>query len=369
MLIYILTISLLFVFSIFEFYFRIDKNLKNTLIGFSFLIIVFQYAFRWETGTDWTSYLDHFNAVGNINSFKNLDNLFEPGYNILVYIFKLFSDSYSLFLLLHSLIYFFIMFSSIKEYSNNPLLTITIFYTSTIGIMGSNRQLLALAICLYGLRYLVTQKKKFYLFIGIACFFHITALLFFLYRYFNKEFNIKFILLIISLAIIIGKTEIPINVFSVLTSIFTGITSDKSKFYLSELNNLDKEVSLSILGLIKRLALLTLFYINRKKMRQINSYFNLYFNAYVFSLIIYFLFSSSLMILINRGSIYFNFSEIYLLPMLLYSIKSSFFKNLAFYFILILSGTFFYISINPFKQYFIPYKGIFYNSEFKRYNI
>lgn len=369
MLIYILTISLLFIFSILEFYFKLNIKLKNILIGITFFIIVLQYAFRWETGTDWSSYLEHFIAVTNLNSFKNLDNLFEPGYNILVYIFKLFSASYSGFLLLHSLIYFSIMFSSIREYSNNPLLTLTIFYTSTIGIMGSNRQLLALSICLYGLRYIFTQKKKFYIFVGLACFFHITALLFILYLFFNKEINIKYIVLLIFAAIIIGKTEIPINVFSVLTSYFTGITSDKSKFYLSELNSLDKDVSLSILGLIKRLALLALFYINRKKMRQINSYFNLFFNSYVFSLIIYFLFSSSLMILINRGSIYFNFSEIFLLSIFLFSVTSPIIRNIAFIFILFLSGTFFYISINPFKEYFIPYKGIFYNTDFKRYNI
>lgn len=370
MLIYILTICLLFVFSIIEFYFRIDKNVKNTFIAISFLIIVIQYAFRWETGTDWTSYLEHFNAVGNLNSLKNLDNLFEPGYNIMVYVFKLFSESYTIFLLLHSIIYFLIMFSCLKAYGNNSLLTITLFYTFTIGIMGSNRQLLALAICLYSLRYLFIQKKKlFYVYVGIACFFHITALLFLLFRFFNKEFKIKYIVLLIFSAIIIGKTELPLNMFSVITSYFTGITSDKSKLYLSELKNLDNEVSLSILGLIKRLSLLALFYINKNKMRQMSAYFNLFFNAYAFSLIIYFLFSSSLMIIINRGSVYFNFSEIYLLPMFLFSIKQSFLKDLAFYFILILSGTFFYISINPFKQYFIPYKGVFYNSKFIRYNI
>jgi hypothetical protein len=77
MLIYILTISLLFIFSILEFYFKLNIKLKNILIGVTFFIIVLQYAFRWETGTDWSSYLEHFTAVTNLNSFKNLDNLFE----------------------------------------------------------------------------------------------------------------------------------------------------------------------------------------------------------------------------------------------------------------------------------------------------
>ena len=178
--IYIITLLLLFLFSFLEIRCDLTKKQKRIMKVILFVILIFQVGFRWKTGTDWNPYLNHFN-----NTFELSDTLisilsgFEPGYAFFVLFVKKLSDDYTVFLVAHSLIYYFFVFQAFKRITPFYFISLMIFYVTTLGVMGSNRQLFALAISLYSLKYVINKNTfKFFLLIGIAFLFHSSAILF-----------------------------------------------------------------------------------------------------------------------------------------------------------------------------------------------
>ncbi|OIV43205.1 hypothetical protein BKM63_03055 [Flavobacterium johnsoniae] len=117
-----------------------DYN-KKILYSIIFIFLIFQVGFRWETGTDWVPYYTHFLAAGAYEKIF-LDVLlgFEIGYGYFVYVIRSFTDSYTFFLIIHALIYYFLVFKANKLLSPYPVISMFIYYTSTMGILGSNRQ-------------------------------------------------------------------------------------------------------------------------------------------------------------------------------------------------------------------------------------
>ena len=127
--------------------------------------------------------------------------------------------------------------------------------------------------------------------------------------------------------------------------------------------------SLSILGLIKRLLFIGLFIYNYKFLTAQLSYYKLIFNGYFVGLIIYLLFSSSILVLVNRGSLYFTTMEVLLLASQFLVIKHKDFKSLFLIILFLISVLLLFQSIGAYDDLFIPYKGIFINSEFTRYRL
>jgi hypothetical protein len=321
---------------------------------------------RWETGTDWNNYLDNFNNTLTLDDIiLNVLLGFEIGYGFIVLLFKQLSNNYFLFLLLHATFFYFIIFNVFKQYSPFPLIAILLFYSSTIGILGSNRQLLAIAVCLFSIKYIINKNFKFFIFfIFIAFLFHTSAIFFSIAYFLNKDYNKYLIFILIALTVIIGFTNIPMNLFNKLGPIFGEAAKLKSDFYLDK--GTDSSQSLSIFGLIRRFLYFILFTILYKSISSKYLYFKLFYNIYTFGLLIYFMFASSLLILINRGSLYFNIMECFLLSSILiyYNKKSQ--RGIILSLLFIISIITFYQSISTYSDLFIPYKGLFINSDFSR---
>jgi hypothetical protein len=291
----------------------------------------------------------------------------EYGYNLFIWGIKKISDNYSFFLFVHAIIYYFLIFKSFKKIISYQFVALLMFYTTSMGMMGSNRQLLAAAICLYSLKFVVSKKPiKFSLLILIAISFHTTAFLFAIYYFLNKEIKPIPLFIVLFSAIIIGRTQVVMSLFEGIGNLIGGNASDKTAIYLAGAQDELTQAQVSTIGLIKRIVFILIFYSNRRKITQYLPNYHLILNGYIVGLIFYFLFSSSLLIMVSRGNFYFSIMESLLIAAQLVLIKDKTTINIVFILLLIMSIAFLFQSISPYPDLFDPYKGLFINTDFHR---
>lgn len=370
MQIYIITLTVLLIFSFIELRTKVTSVQHKSMLFFVYALFVFQAGLRWQTGTDWEPYLLHFEETNNISDVYYSLTGFEHGYGFFVLIVKSIWNNYTTFLLIHALIYYFLIFSAFKKLSPFIFISLLVFYATSMGVMGSNRQLIALGICLYALRYVIDKNAlKFFLLIALAFLFHTTAVMFVVYYFLNRDIKRAWIFVILILSFIIGKTSIPFLVFSFVGNNIGGMAASKAFIYIDNSQDELLNNGLSILGLIKRLLFIGLFIYNYKFLTAKLTYYKLIFNGYFVGLIIYVLFSSSILVLVNRGSLYFTTMEVLLLASQFLVIKNKDFKFPLLILLFIISVFLLFQSIAAYNDLFIPYKGIFINSDFHRYRL
>lgn len=320
---------------------------------------------RWETGTDWTPYLDHFEGIVDFESTSPLLTGMEYGYSILVYLNKLLFSSYTALLLIHSLIYYFFVFKGIKRLSPYVFLVVLLYSAFTFGVMGSHRQLIAVALVFYGTKYILSKNAVAYtLIVIIASIFHTTALICLILYFLNRDINELFLLAIVCFAFIIGKTSIPERTFELLGA--AGGVGDKLKFYLEGGKDLAKENPVSIIGLAKRLVFVGIFLYSKRMISEKIPHYNAMLNFYVIGLVIYFLFSSFLTVLVSRGGLYFNIFEPILISCQLLIFRSVKDRMILTGFLCAFTIFYFIQSIASYPDLFLPYKGIFINTDYIR---
>jgi len=364
MLIYILTILILFVFTFIDENNKVTQRSGHWMQWVSFLLLVLQVGLRWETGTDWDPYLNHFENTTDLTSIYLSE--FEFGYSLFVWLVNFITHDYSIFLLVHAVIYYFLIFKSFKSYSPYFYMTLILYYTLSMGMMGSNRQLIALAICIYSLRFVIEKKTiLFLLFVFIASFFHTTAFLFVVFCFLNKEIKPIILFIILGCTLIIGKTQLPVIIFSLFGEFLGGNFVDKSIHYTGDTKDF-LDAQLSIIGLIKRLTFFCFFYYNRKFLAEKLAYYTVMLNGYMIGIAFYFLFADSLLVMVSRGSLYFNMMEPLLISSQLCLIKGKENKIFVSIILLLFSIIFLYQSIAAYPELFDPYKGLFINSDFQR---
>lgn len=364
--IYFFTLFTLFIFSFFEIRFDLTEAQHRGMTVFVFCLFVFQVGFRWQTGTDWDSYLNNFNGTTSYTDVRNYLLIgFEIGYGIFVFVVKLFSNDYTVFLILHALIYYFFITKANHFLSPYPFLTLLIFYTSTMGILGSNRQLIAISLCFYSLQFIIYDRKplKFFLFVLVAFFFHKTALLFLLYYFLNRDFNKQLIILALIIAFLIGKSSLPNYLFLNFSDFLGETSAQKAQMYVGR--ELSK-TALSSIGLIRRLVFFTIFMISYDRIIIKFPTYKLLFNGFTVGLMIYFMFSSTFVILVGRGGYYFTIMECFLLASLLLLFDSRTDRSYLLILYFVYAYFIFFQSISEYPQLFTPYKGIFINSSYIR---
>jgi hypothetical protein len=366
--IYIFTLFVLLIFSFLELRTELLDVQKKSMAVFVFCLFVFQVGLRWQTGTDWEPYLEHFNEVNKISNVYYSLTGFEKGYGLFVLIIKLLWNNYSVFLFVHALIYYFLIFSAFKKLTPYLFVSLLVFYTTTMGVMGSNRQLLALSICLFALRYVLQKNDlKFFLLVAFAFLFHRSAILFLVYYFLNRDIKQSVIIIILVASFIIGKTNLPILAFSFVGNILGDVGAYRAMVYTGSYQ--DDTVSLSIMGLLKRFLFIGLFIYNYDFLTSKLSYYKLIFNGYFIGLVVYFLFSSSLLILVNRGSLYFNVMEGLLLASQFILLKDKHYTVNFLILLFIVSYFLFLQSIAGYSDLFLPYKGVFINTDVYRYRL
>ncbi|WP_281238852.1 EpsG family protein [Flavobacterium praedii] len=366
--VYIITLLFIFVFGFVDLRLKLTDSQRNWLVSFLYVIIVIQIGLRWETGSDWVPYLENFQNTDDYGTVLiNALIGYEIGYGFFAFLIKKLFDNYSFFLLIHALIFYWGIFRAAKKYSPYFFVALLFFYATNLGMVGSNRQLLAIVICLYSLRFVFERKLlKFIGVIGVACLFHTTAFLFAVYYFLDRNFKTVTVVTVLIISLILGKTDLPFQVFSKFGGLFGELAASKTTAYSEGAKDVLAEASLSVFGLIKRLFFIAIFTYNYSFLSKKLSYYKVLYNGYVFGMVIYFLFASSLLILVNRGSLYFNIMESLLISCQFLIFSRRLDKVYVYFLLLLISIVFLFQSITAYPELFAPYKGVFYNSEFQR---
>ncbi|MFT5891952.1 MAG: hypothetical protein ACI9Y7_002059 [Dokdonia sp.] len=343
----------------------------KSMLVFVYALFVFQVGLRWQTGTDWETYLLHFEEINSLSDVYYTITGFEQGYSFFILIVKYFWNSYTAFLVIHALLYYVLVFSAFKKFSPYIFISLLVFYATSMGIMGSNRQLIALGICLFALRYVVANKNalNFFLLVGLAFMFHTSAILFIVYYFLNRDIKQSLLFTILIASFIIGKTSLPAVAFSFIGDNIGSMGASKVLYYTERYQEDSALYRLGILGLLKRLLFVGLFVYNYKALTARLPYYKLIFNGYIVGLVIYLLFSSSILVLVNRGSLYFTVMETLLLSSQFLLLKNKHYQVNALILLFIVTIFLFFQSIGGYDDLFLPYKGIFINADFHRFRV
>ncbi len=370
---YLITILLLSVFAYIEVFNRetIEKY-KVPFAFFCFIFLVIHDGFRWETGSDWTAYLQAFENFWNDNN-GSYTGAFESGYMLLMGGIRLLTEDYSVYLVIHALLFYSIFFYVIFKISDYPFISLLLFYMLTVPFMGMNRQFLAMAI--FAISLLYQQKgewKMALLLILLATLFHRTAFLALPTLLLGHKIQRRYILIGYILCLIITMSGI-INTFGNELALLTGtdsVSGEKIEIYTNQ--DTETNFMITILSFLRKMIWLVLLFLFDKKVDKgcNERKYTLLLNLYIISTMSYLVFNGTvLQIIVARGLLYYNLAEMFIIP---YAI-SIFKNNYGKLFLMLLLSL--YCTINIYKgfsnygegnDYFEPYKGLFINTNYER---
>ncbi|MFQ6601600.1 EpsG family protein [Flavobacterium sp. C3NV] len=342
------------------------KPYRNVLAFISVFFLMFFTGLRWETGTDWFSYKELFDDL-ELNWFFLLNVFsFDLGYVILNAAVKIFTDNYTIFLLIDSIIALGIVFWFLKKYSPNPNISIFVFYNAffVAQFMGSNRRIISLGSALF-VFYFVNQikYKKYALWQSLAFLFHRTSIILIVTWFIPRQrFSTKKIFKILLLCLVVGISQLPFKLVGFLGEALSAFSTnpfvDKMLFYSSNNEEIVSEntnpIILMTLSVIKRSIFIAFYLYVVKKNKGVLDYLSDYFlNIYIVGFAIYLLFNGSP--IFQMISTYFTFIEIALIGRFwsYADVKT----KLIFLGVLLLYGFFQLLSsLNAYPELYIPYK-------------
>jgi hypothetical protein len=163
---------------------------KKYLTFFSVLLILFFVGLRYKLASDWFVYTMFYDDTPTINNI-NFDRLIEPGFNILLSLFKTFNLDFE------ALVFFITLYNTISLFAfmkrnqvQNKMTLIAIFLIlNIINEFDILRQSLAFYTMLYAFSNKTTNPLKYLFICLIAISFHYTAFIF-IFLYFFLRINI-----------------------------------------------------------------------------------------------------------------------------------------------------------------------------------
>lgn len=359
------------IFSVFVFLEMFNKDIiekyKYVFAFICFSILVFQDGFRWETGTDWEPYYDFFEEL--TISIQPEDSLFDIGFVLFTYLIRIITSNYTVFLTIFAICFYSAFFYLIFKSSEYPFTSLLIFYMGTVYYMGMNRQFMAMIFYAIGLVWLIKGNKLHYILmlaIGALC--HKTILIGIIALFLNKKFSNLIIVSVLLITIIIAITGIinrlPLGIFAILDE----QAGDKMEYY--SINGDSTNMASMILAIIRRLIwIIPLIILDNKIVNKPNGYY-LFFNLYLIGTAFYILFNGTILqIIVSRALVYFNIMEMFLVPILFSMLKPNYGKLLATFILVAYTVLFTYkgfVGYGEGTDYFLPYKGIFINTEYNR---
>jgi len=347
----------------------LSRGVRISLLVAAYIVIVLFAGLRWETANDWVPYYEYYQSLTNIQDHSES---FEVGYRIVSLISKDIGLPYSAFLLLYSTVYLGIITISFKERNcRYAVWLMLLFYSSfLLGWMGTARQVMANAICLFAVRYLLSKKlRPFVLCVCVASLFHISGLCYLL-AWPISTLSIKrlhlwiitFILLIFSL--LNGGSLIMRTVGNLLHIPFL----DKRVLVYEAISTGDLGTASTDIGFLmylKRLLFLIFFLAFMHKLSSPAE--KIYLNLYLFSLILFVMFAGVIPMIPLRAGLYFSIFELFLLVSLIDRFKKLWARQIYCSILIMLSFGRLYSALYLYHpELYIPYKGVFINTDIIR---
>lgn len=292
MLPYLFLIALVSFCSAFD-YVKLNNNSRNILLILIVGLLIMFCGTRYETGNDWTAYVDAFNKIPPFKELCKNPEMFvvsrmEPGYVILNSIVKSFGGTIDIVFLISSIITVGLLFVALNRYSFFCFLAILLYMR--YGYLQANmmfvRQGIAISIFYVSLKYVEERKFLKYVIINIiAILFHtslyvVLPLYFFLNRRYSNRAIMGFIIVSILLSFV--------NIVGILGAYLPSFLSESVLGYLEHdvWGGMTGKINIA---LIEKFILLLLCLKYRDKLSE-NKNFNLFFNIFVLSIICYYSF-------------------------------------------------------------------------------
>lgn len=237
----ILALSLLDFFGL-----RFSRQARSFLLSGGILLLILFAGLRFECDNDYTAYADVYSAApGLVDIFKGraeLGDVYgEFFFGLLCVLFKTFDlPAYTLFLTI-SFLTFYSLYRVILRFSKYPFASL-LLYMSMYFLAGGFTQIrfgLSTTLAWISLSYLYQGKKKqYFIYLLIACMFHISAIVALLVYFFR---SIKLNSYIIYGAILLACVISSLNLSGLMVTILTKSVSQlRYASYLSESEMLTK---------------------------------------------------------------------------------------------------------------------------------
>lgn len=298
----------------------------------SIWILILFIGFRWETGTDWFPYKELFDTIQIDWTFLVNIYHFDLGYVFLNAIVRLFTDNYTLFLIVDSFIALYLLYRLVIKISPYPNLSVFLFYSAFMiaQFMGSNRRMIAMVFVLWAFYFFYEYKKKYFFgSILLAFLFHRSSLIslgiIFISR---KIFTIKQTLIILSFSLLIGLFRLPVRFLELIGTMFSGLVGnpiiEKIVFYSESgdehlVNSTGSLLISTVLAIIKRSVFL-LFYFYVIRNNNIDKLTGYLYNIYIVGFAGYLLFIGSFFQIMSA---FFALVEVILIGrMYIYTVKT-----------------------------------------------
>lgn len=287
-----------------------EKNYNPYFFWAAFLVMALPVALRFYTGADYQTYEYWFLRI----SKEGLETakVIEPGYALLCIVCsKLFENVQSMFFMIAFITNFFI-FKAISYEARRISLGAAVFaYGFIIYLWGFIiiRNLLAVSIVFFALRYLFENKLvRYFLFVGLACLFHYSALIFFfvgpMYIEKLKKFRIAYLIGLFGILPVFPK------VISWLSDYIVKFIP-KFGFYIKGFKKIEARFDFDAMVWVALCTFVLLFFIYYLKRRKIDEHISLYFSFYLITIFLGFFVSSQL--ILERYMIYFSIGQIVLI--------------------------------------------------------
>ena len=294
----------------------LGRNSRGWKLFFWFcaLLMVAMAGLRWETGTDWIPYYEHFCDP------SSRDDL-EGGYNLMVECIRACTANYTVFLCIDAALSIVLVGLTCHLILGPSAQAMIVFYCYYFlgAWFGAQRRQLAIALCFFSVYWI--RKKKFIPFsicILIAAQFHVTSLTFLLaYPIYHMKRRHLAIASGIFLSFVLLVSSVGINnLLTILSNvgILEHITHRAIAYLFEGAAGESQSVISVFLGVGKRMAFVSVFYFVGSRNGD-DDYARL-LRIYTVSVVIYAA-SVSTVSIFSVISVYFSIIEVLLIPMML----------------------------------------------------
>jgi hypothetical protein len=320
-------------------------SIGNLIFNLSGFILILLSGSRWERGTDWQAYYEHFHELEN----PNFVNVMEPGFTLLTHLGHLLGLNYTLFLLLISSIIYIQVFNFIQKFSPFKNLSVLTLWCLGLGIFFFVRQTLALSFLLTAIIFLINGKQvKFFAFLIVASSFHYSAVIFLLVYALKSSFSFKGFLTSVFIVGIVGLVVFLQN--EAYTNKFLIYTDSEYISLISE--QLGSSLMTRLFSVLNRLAILLILF---RYLYGISSVYDFFIRIYLMGSVLFCISELSIPV-IGRLVMYFDVFLIILIPALFAQIKRVDTKVIFWILLLIYLISRFYRSLTgPYVDLYIPY--------------
>lgn len=329
---------------------------KNWCTALMLILLIAAEAIKNHSGIDYTNGYNHYYAAMQGNTQSSYEYL----YKLLVNFFSSLKLPYHGFLLIYFsvvyLLYYFAL-SKFTEYRNTALIFL---FCITIGLMGSNRQILALAIGIFASAYFLPRQKIYFaLCILVAIFIHQSAFFLLPFMLWNKRVGIKIYVYFLVFAVFMQIFHLSKPLLNFLMLNFApNITTQKAIIYDAMPSSEFSAVEFS-LGVVRRLIPLILMLVFEKELRS-NLKFDFVFNVLFLSLFTYILMYQDLEYIASRIGVYYLVFEAVLYSWFVPIIMRQQKKYLWIALYLIFCGFLIYKNTHYFPELFFPFRTLYF---------